>query len=143
MTPISKKSLSKHIPDSDHVIRYCKPSSVDDGEIQPDAFQLRSEEEYLSVNWAEYHGKGMAIDMQIEKVRADVETSLSIKSSGRFARINAGAARRNIAGVMIKHLPEPKSLSHAGIYPPNGENREMELELSHMITPNDVFPAKA
>ena len=137
-----KNLLIKNIPDSDHVLRYCKPSSVNDGKIHPSAFGLRTGEDCLSVNWAEYHGKDKTIDIQIEKVRADAETALTIKSNGRFSRINVGAARRNVVGVMVKHLPEPRNLSHAGIYPPNGKNRETELELADMITSNDTFPAK-
>lgn len=137
-----KNLLIKNIPDSDHVLRYCKPSSVNDGKIHPSAFRLRTSEKYLSVNWVEYHGRGMTIDMQIEKVRADVETSLIIKPGGRFARINVGAAKKNIAGLTVKHLPEPQNHSHAGIYPPDEENRETVLELSNMVTSNDTFPAK-
>ena len=41
------------IPDSDHVGRYCKASTVENGEISAAAFMMRETEEYLSVNWLE------------------------------------------------------------------------------------------
>jgi hypothetical protein len=41
------------IPDTDHVARYCKASTVEDGEISAAAFMLREDERYLSVNWLE------------------------------------------------------------------------------------------
>ena len=42
------------LPDADHVSRYCKPSTVQDGKVQPNAFFFRDGEDYLSVNWLEY-----------------------------------------------------------------------------------------
>ena len=140
METTGKNPSSQHIPDSNHVLRYCKPSSVADEQIRASAFELRSGEEYLSVNWMEYYDK-MTIDMQVARIRSDVETALNIKSSGRLARINVGVAREKV-GVSVKHLPVSQNFSHAGIYPPTGRNREMELELANMVMPNDIFPAK-
>jgi len=41
------------VPEADHVARYCRASSVENGEISATAFMLRQGEEYLSVNWLE------------------------------------------------------------------------------------------
>ncbi len=46
----------KTIPDDDHLTRYCKPSTVDDGLPTASAFELRPGEDHLSVNWLEYFG---------------------------------------------------------------------------------------
>jgi len=42
------------IPNYDHVARYCKPITVEDGQIQATAFMVRMGEESLSVNWLEF-----------------------------------------------------------------------------------------
>jgi hypothetical protein len=34
------------IPDSDHVARYCKPTTIDEGEIQATAFMLQAKSIY-------------------------------------------------------------------------------------------------
>lgn len=45
------------LPDTDHVSRYCKPSTVgEDGLPTEQAFSLRPGEDHLSVNWLEYLG---------------------------------------------------------------------------------------
>jgi hypothetical protein len=41
------------IPDSEHVARYCKASTIENSAVQATAFMLRTGEEYLSVNWLE------------------------------------------------------------------------------------------
>jgi len=47
------------IEDEHHVCRYCKPSSMgEDGLPLTSAFTLRTNEEYLSVNWLEYYKNG-------------------------------------------------------------------------------------
>ena len=35
------------IPEQDHIARYCRPSQVEDGQIQATAFMLRVDEESL------------------------------------------------------------------------------------------------
>lgn len=130
----------KDIPDSDHVLRYCKPSNIVDGKISPGAFGIRPNEQSLSVNWMEFFGKDTPIVRQIEKIQKAMRVDL--KPSGRLARINAGSAREKITGLAIKHLPTPKNRSHAGIFYPGGDNEETALELANLVKPDDVFPAK-
>ncbi|MDD9810606.1 MAG: hypothetical protein OXU71_02660 [Gammaproteobacteria bacterium] len=128
------------IPDSDHVLRYCKPSNIVDGEPSPGAFAIRPGEQSLSVNWLEFFGKETPTVRQIEKVQKAMGAKLALKRSGRFARINAGSARKKVAGLEIKHLPTPKNRSHAGIFYPGGDNEETALELANMVKPEDIFP---
>lgn len=133
-------SAEKDIPDSDHVLRYCKPSNVVDGEPTPGAFATRAGEQYLSVGWMEFFGKETPTVRQIEKVQKAMSANLALKRNGRFAKINAGSAREQIAGLALKHLPTPENRSHAGIFHPGGDNEETALELANMIKPGDVFP---
>ena len=42
------------IPDQNHIVRFCRPMQVDEGQIQAAAFMLRADEESLSVNWLEF-----------------------------------------------------------------------------------------
>lgn len=129
----------KDIPDSDHVLRYCRPSNIVDGEPSPGAFATRAGEQYLSVGWMEFFGRETPTVRQIEKVQKAMSANLALKRGGRLAKINAGSARENIADLAIKHLPTPKNRSHAGIFCP-GDNEETALKLANMIKPEDVFP---
>lgn len=128
------------IPDSDHVLRYCRPSNIVDGKPGPGAFALRSGERSLSVNWLEFFGEETPVVRQIEKARQAMGANLALKAGGRFAKINAGAAREKIAGLAVKHLPTPRNRSHAGIFYPAGDNEETALELSNLVKSEDVFP---
>ena len=57
------------VPDSDHVARYCKPSSVDEDLPVLTAFLLREGEEYISVNWLEHFGM-QGLNAAVGHVRA-------------------------------------------------------------------------
>ena len=39
------------LPDADHVSRYCSPGRIEDGLPAAAAFELRPQDQYLSVNW--------------------------------------------------------------------------------------------
>lgn len=47
-------TVNDPVPDSDHILRYVKPTSIHEGVIIGDAFLGRSSEEDPSVNWIEY-----------------------------------------------------------------------------------------
>jgi len=111
------------IPDSDHVARYCKPSSVEGGQVQATAFMRRDGEEYLSVNWLE--------DLSCSDRRSEVRAlqdlysrTLSVRTTARIAILNVGAFRTKVAQespdmrwLRVLHEPIiPEDPSHAGIY---------------------------
>lgn len=141
-------SNGQNIPDSNHVLRYCSRLHIHEetGRILPSAFGFRpkkegrKEEEYLSVNWAEYFGKDMEISRQVARIQEDVGKNLRLRPSGRFARINVGKVKKQIESAEIKHIPKEENPSHSGIYATQ-ENREATLELANIITSNDIFPA--
>ena len=79
----------KNIPDSNHVLRYCKPRTVKGGRIAESASEFRPGEEFLSVNWAEYFGADITVNAQVEKVREDMSKSFKLSANGRFAKVFA------------------------------------------------------
>jgi hypothetical protein len=112
------------VPDSDHVARYCKASTVEGGEVQATAFLLRDGEEYLSVNWLE--------DLNCSDRRSEIRALQDLYSrklnrvgtAARIAILNVGAFRTKVAHespdmrrLRVLHEPiMPEDPSHAGIY---------------------------
>lgn len=130
-----------NIPESDHVLRYCSPIHMKGERVKPGAFDFRSDEKFLSVNWMEYFGKSMPRDAQVAKIRTAMGKKLTLKANGRFAKINVGNVTKRIKNAQVRHVPEFTNPSHAGICAPNEQNRELTLELANMVKSGDVFPA--
>jgi len=131
----------RKIPDRDHVLRYCSPIHVETKMIMHGAFDFRSGEQFLSVNWMEYFDKNDSAESQVAEIRKAISKKLTLRGKGRFARINVGEVKRRIENARVRHIPEPADPSHAGISAPNEQNREFSLELADMLKPNDIFPA--
>jgi hypothetical protein len=90
------------IPDADHVVRYVKPTAIDDGNIDGSAFCLRSDrldEIGLSVNWLEWFS-GKTLNEQLNEVRQLFRLKRS--KNGFFVQLNVGQTRQAMAG----ELPE-------------------------------------
>jgi hypothetical protein len=115
----------QQIPDPDHVARYCKPSTIDEGEIQATAFMTRENEEYLSVNWLE-ELKCSDRGSEIRQLQ-DLYTSKfsRVPAAARIAILNVGTVRSKVSGespdqrllrILHEPLTEPPDSSHAGIY---------------------------
>ncbi len=84
------------LPDDDHVVRYAKPALVrEDGSVGGEAFQLRSGEESLSVNWLEYF-PGISKPQQVQQVRQ--RSRLRLRPNGRFAELNVGQTKEHVHG---------------------------------------------
>ena len=84
------------LPEDHHVTRYCKPTTVADAGLPTvSAFQLRLDEEYLSVNWLEYFGK-LELNASLQRVRSEVAKSLALSPNGRFAVLNVGATKTTV-----------------------------------------------
>jgi len=111
------------VPDSDHVARYCKPTTIDEGEIQATAFMLREGEAYLSVNWLE-ELKSSGRAGQIRDLQELYTKKLKVAATAQIAVLNVGTLRAKIERespdrrlLRVLHEPEePVDLSHAGIY---------------------------
>lgn len=135
------------VPDQDHVARYCRPKQIDAGKIQPSAFILRENEEYLSVNWLENLCKSDRND-QIEALRnAFQQKQFTVKASAQFAILNVGIIRDKVReetvdkrDLQVAHKSSTTDPSHCGIYnlkPDNMLIAELIIE-----TIRETCPAK-
>jgi len=132
----------KSIPDSNHVLRYCKPRTVKEGKIAESAFEFRPGEEFLSVNWMEYFGADITADAQVEKVRRDMSKSLKLSANGRFAKLHVGGVKKCVENAEVKHLPSRQNPSHAGIYAHGADRLTVILDIAHLVAPGGVFAGK-
>lgn len=109
------------IPDDNTVIRYCRPSSIDAGELLATAFMLRDQEEFLSVNWlerltAEY---GSAPLIYLREIL--IRKKLAVSPKGRFAQLHVGEIRSTLYPRLglyprVQSTPSPSDASHGGIF---------------------------
>lgn len=139
----------KIIPDSDHVARYCKPSTIDGDEIQATAFFLRPEEPDLSVNWLEFF-KLKSREKEISEIQKIYSRKFKkVSSNARIAVLNVGETKIKVLesedkrNLKFKHNPLQEDPSHSSIYDmrPNAEEIA-ELILSVVDHKNHVYPAK-
>jgi hypothetical protein len=121
-----KGGKGKNLPDEDHVIRYVPWGRLrkdeDDNVLGflPQAFQIRSEEDYLSVNWVEYYdgGRENQIRLSVWAMRDSFEKPLGAKSA--FAIGNIAHIKKTCQGfgsrVRVVHEPDlPKNPGHSAI----------------------------
>lgn len=107
------------LPDTDHVARYCKPTTIVGGQPTGAAFMLRPIDSFLSVNWLEHFGD-IGQDGQISEIREHI--SLGLAPSGLFAVLDVGETIAYVytnsvnITLSILHEPEQDDLSHSGIH---------------------------
>ena len=136
------------IPDGDHVARYCKPSAVgEDGLPMPAAFELRTGEEYLSVNWLELLDASDP-DRSIARLLAVfAEKGYQLKKTGRFAALqvrNVKAAVIAIKGMgRVEHRPLDDDASHSGVFGYAADDFAVAVELAALVNPECVHLAIA
>ena len=138
------------IPDNDHVARYCKPSSVEDGVISATAFMLREEirEQYLSVNWLEYLDVADRAT-EIRTLQTLYSNMLTVRANARIAVLNVGNTRTQVERdspdtrvIRILHEPiEPNDMSHSGIYDLRYDDELIAELIASSI--QEVYPARA
>ena len=137
------------IPDPDHIARFCRPMQAPEGQIQATAFMLRSDEEYLSVNWLEYLDCSSR-DQEINEIRNIYSEKLNVGKSAKIAFLNVGEIhekvftespdKRNIEVLhdpIVNDIPDP---SHSGIYNLKQDD-ELIAELI-LETVHEVYPAR-
>lgn len=128
--------MCEELPDDSTVVRYVRPSQTrDDGTIDGAAFQLRPDEDYLSVQWLEQFDH-IPQDKRLEQAARLIRLRLS--KTGRFAKFNVGAIARAVqkAGFDIRFLHYPLEASndheadpsHSGVSGlPSEEDAQSEL----------------
>ena len=82
------------LPDGHHIVRYVKPTLVEDEIVDGSAFLLRPDENGLSVNWLEAFGYDDE-DRQLSEVRR--LSRLKLAKNGRFAKLNVGETKRHVS----------------------------------------------
>ncbi|MCY4259022.1 MAG: hypothetical protein OXC91_02000 [Rhodobacteraceae bacterium] len=147
------------IPEAHHVLRYVKPSLIDNGALDGSAFVMRESESGLSVNWLEFFEDGNFPD-PVTAIRDLARISLA--STGRFAKLNVGQTKEYIpaaaagAGISVDLaiVQDPLSAehgfdadpSHAEIrgLPDHGEDAAMVVGdlIAECVLP-PLIPAKA
>ncbi|WP_425153561.1 hypothetical protein [Candidatus Palauibacter sp.] len=82
------------LPDDDHVVRYAKPTLVEeDGSVGGPAFQLRPGEASLSVHWLECFDD-QSRSGPLRQVRR--LSRLRLSRNGRFAELHAGRTKQHL-----------------------------------------------
>jgi hypothetical protein len=136
------------VPDSDHVSRYCKPTSCTEQQVPTSAaFQLRSTERSLSVNWLEF------LDLQSRREEiAEIQRILELKfsriaTSGRIAILNVGQTRKHVLDytpdrrmLTALHEPEANDPSHSGIYGLEAEDLFVGELIAEVVV--ETYPAR-
>ncbi len=130
------------IPDEDHVARFCKKTTIYQGEIQASAFILRKKyEPCLSVNWLEYL-KCQNREEEIIEIRNILSSKLALHRDAKIAVLNVGEVcdldRENLE---VLHNPALSDPSHSGIYSQK-EDEGLIAELILQVIRNDeTYPA--
>ena len=135
------------LPDEHHFSRYCKPTAVGrDGLPTAAAFEMKPDEEYLSVNWLEYFDTP-DLGAAVERVREAFRLKrYRVRRNGRFAVVNVGAALTAVAEAVgrrgrVDHIPLDDDESHAGFFGYAADDLAVAVELRALIRPEHVHPA--
>lgn len=138
--------MTKEIRDDGHVVRHCKRNHIDtDGTPLPAAFELRVNEEYLSVNWLEYFGTS-SIEENLVCVCKEILKHRSTTKRERFVVLNVKDVKSTIKKefditLSIKDLQEEDYPSHAGIWWYTNDDDVLH-ELAEIVEKDDVYPAQ-
>ena len=113
------------LPEDGHVVRYVRPSLVEDETVDGSAFVLRKGEATLSVNWLEAFG-GDDQHHQLRLVRRLFR--LQLAKTGRFAKLNIGETKRHVLESAEEiDVPAEIGISAAPLDPTD----ELEADPSH------------
>ena len=139
------------IPDDDHVSRYVPFTKLtNSGRISGAAFQLRPNEDALSVNWLEYFGLGDR-DAEIKEVRkVFTDKGWILQAKAKFAILDVGATKEYVQQesddnrvLSMLHDPSPpEDESHAGIYNVPRDDPSIGDMIAELIEEDAIHPAK-
>jgi len=112
-----------NLPDDHHIVRYVRPSLVEDETVDGSAFLLRPGENGLSVNWLEIFGVSDE-NSQLSEVRRLLR--LEPAKNGRFAKLNVGETKRYVSE-SVEELGTELEIIEAPLPPSDG----FEADPSH------------
>lgn len=135
------------VPHADHVVRHCPPGKCEKDKAGMDAFILRPDETYLSVDWLERTGKSELVDQLTVVVKALIKRKRTVKASDRLARLNVGTAIHNVltnvrVALEFRSRQRSRTDTYSGIYgiPPDPRaNDKVALQLS-VLTLGELHP---
>ena len=113
-----------NIPDADHVMRYVSKNRLrrDESEniigVLPQAFQLRPNEDALSVTWIDHFvgDKATKIKESVHVLRKAIRvTETSAFAIGNVGGIKEVCIGSGASGVRIVYAPSKTNLAHSGI----------------------------
>ena len=97
------------LPNDSHIVRYVKPSSIDEGKVDGSEFRLRPnrpDDTGVSVNWLEFY-QDFDKEAQLSEIRR--VSRLSRRKNGRYAELNVGVVCNHVAaelkGLGVLHSP--------------------------------------
>ena len=125
------------IPNYDHVARYCKPITVEDGQIQATAFMVRMGEESLSVNWLEFLNCSSR-ESEIAEIQNIYSTKLNVGARAKIAVLNVGEVRQKV----LTESPDRRKLEvlHAPIEnDPSRKNDPSHSEISNLKQDDELI----
>lgn len=134
------------ISDGDHVARYCKPTTVENGVPLVAAFSMGEQSDHLSVNWLEFLSRDKW-DNQIQCLREVFRAKgYTLRKNGRFAVLNVGRSIQAVEtsvgyGIAFRHWPEENNESHSGIFGYTHDDLAVALELRSVVAEDDIYPA--
>lgn len=147
------------LPDRDHVVRYVRPTLIEDGTVDGGAFVLLPTHAGHSVNWLEYFG-GNDHQRQVEEVRR--LSRLGLARYGAFAKLNVGKTKRQVssgaveAGLAVhpefvedplpataKFQADPSHAEIAGLPPPESDHAMLIGDLIADCVEYPLYPARA
>ena len=140
----------RSIPDSDHVIRYCRRRDVSKKSRLPTPRAFKPDDSVpreLSVNWCEFLDKPTC-EEAVDVLR-DTPGAMKPENRGCYAILNVGQAREVIAVVGnalpdVAHTPKPNNDSHADIRWQPSSNAEIEArirtELAALAARSQLIP---
>lgn len=138
------------IPDDDHVTRYVSGSKIaPSGRITGAAFQLRTGEESLSVNWLEFLDLENR-DSEIQQIRnVFVDKGRTLQAKAKFAVLNVGKTKTYVRQesqdnrlLSVQHDPEDLDLSHSGIFNIPEDDPSVGDIIAELIGVNAIYPAR-
>ena len=136
----------RSIPDSDHVIRYCRRRYVDKGSRlpMPEAFEPDdSIPRELSVNWCEFLDKPTC-EEAVDVLR-DTPGAMRPENRGCYAILNVGRVRAVISVIgnalpEVVHTPNPDNDSHADIRWQPSDDEQIMADLATLAARSRLFP---
>ncbi len=111
------------VPNKDHICRYCSATQcTEKGQVTGAAFQLRTTDENLSVNWLEFLHLANRRE-EIREVRRVLSLKLTHGAKAKIAVLNVGEILNYVRtqspdsrNLSVLHDPEEDDPSHSGIY---------------------------